>query len=205
MGIHNKLTYAKCTALEAKVRRRLWWSLIMFDNHICEMFDYKTAMLAPTWDYRTPLNVNDFDIRPEMKTPPAIHEKSTEALFVVVRSDLGEFVRHSAFHLDFTNPSLKTIAKDPPHGTVLEGGALEKIMKDKYLEFCNPENPLHFMTIWTTRGCLAKIRLMEHFSRYSRSSMQQTNTQRDAAISCTLSMLECDTKLMTLPLAKGHL
>jgi hypothetical protein len=74
MGIHNKPIYAKCTALEAEMRRRLWWSLIMFDNRICEMFDYKTAMLAPTWDCRTPLNVNDFSIRPEVKTPPVIHE-----------------------------------------------------------------------------------------------------------------------------------
>ena len=78
-------------------------------------------------------------------------------------------------------------------------------MEDKYLEFCNPENPLHFMTIWTTRGYLAKIRLLEHFSRYSRSSVQQTDTQRDAAISHALSMLECDTKLLTSPLTKGYL
>lgn len=208
MVIHNESSYAKCTALEAEMRRRLWWSLIIFDNRICEMSDYKTAMLAPTWDCRIPLNVNDFDIRPEMKSPPAIHDKPTEALFAVVRSELSDFVRHSAFHLDFTNPSLKTIAKDTQHGPVLEGDeliALEKTIEDKYLEFCNPENPLHFMTIWTTRGYLAKIRLLEHYSRYSMSSVQQTDTQLDAAISHALSMLECDTKLMTSPLTKGYL
>ena len=208
MGIHNESTYAKCTALEAEIRRRLWWSLIIFDNRICEMADYKTTMLAPTWDCRTPLNVNDSDIQPEMKTPPAIHEKPTEALFAIMRSELGEFVRHSVFHLDFTNPSLKTIAKDTQHGPVSEGGelmALEKTMEDKYLKFCDPENPLHFMTIWTTRGYLAKNRLLEHYSRYSRSSVQQTDAQRDSAISYALNMLECCTKLVTSPLTKGYL
>lgn len=208
MGIHNESTYARCTALEAEMRRRLWWSLIIFDNRICEMVDYKTATLAPTWNCRTPSNVNDFEIRPEMKTPPAIHRKPTEALFAVVRSELGDFIRHSAFHLDFTNPSLNIIGKDTRHGPVLEGGeliALEKTMEDKYLAFCNPENPLHFMTIWTTRGYLAKNRLLEHYSRHSTSSVQQTDTQRNTAISHALSMLECDTKLMTSPLTKGYL
>ncbi|KAL2215030.1 fungal-specific transcription factor domain protein [Thermoascus aurantiacus ATCC 26904] len=208
MGIHNESTYARCTALEGELRRRLWWSLIVFDNRICELYDHKTTMLDPTWDCRTPLNVNDFEIQPEMKTPPAIHEKPTEALFVVVRSELGEFVRHSAFHLDFSNPSLKAIANETRHGPVREGDeliALEKTMEDKYLQFCNTENPLHFMTIWTTRGYLAKYRLLEHYSRHSKLSVQQTDPQRNAAISHALRMLMCDTKLMTSPLTKGYL
>ncbi|MCJ1305805.1 hypothetical protein MMC08_008621, partial [Hypocenomyce scalaris] len=179
------------------MRRRLWWSLVVFDNRVCEMLNYKTATLAPTWDCRTPLNVDNSEIGPEMKTSPAIHEKATEALFAVVRSELGDFIRHSAF----IDPSLNTIAqgKNTRHSVVLEGVelvALEKTMEDKYLAFCDPENPLHLMTIWTTRGYLARNRLSEHYSRYSTSFVQQTNMQRNAAISYALSMLECDTKLM---------
>lgn len=206
MGIDNEATYSRCTALEGEMRRRLWWSLIMFDNRICEMSNHKTTMLIPTWDCRSPLNINDFDIRPEMKSPPPSHDKPTEALFAVVRSEMGEFIRHSAFHLDFTNPSLKKIVKHTQHDPVLESGrliAFEKTIEDKYLRFCIPENPLHFMTIWTTRGHLAKIRLMEHYLRHS--SMQQTDAQRGTAISYALSILECDTKLMTSPLTKGYL
>lgn len=190
------------------MRRRLWWSLILFDTRICEMADYKTAMLAPTWDCRTPLNLNDFDLQPEMKDLPAVQEKSSEALFAVVRSEMGEFVRHSAFYLDFVSPALKAVAKDVQGGHVPEGGelvALEKMTEDNHLKFCNPENPLHFMTIWTARGYLAKNRLLEHYSRFPSSSVQQTDEQRDAAISHALSMLESDTNLMTSPLTKGYL
>jgi len=172
------------------------------------MFDYKTATtLAPIWDCRTPLNLNDFEIRPEMKTSPTVNDRPTEALFTVVRSELSNFVRHSAFHLDFANPSLNTFAKETRQGPAPEGGeliTLERTMEDKYLAFCNPENPLHFMTIWTTRGYLAKIRLLEHYSRLSGSSMDQTDTQRNAAISYALRMLECDTKLMNSPLTMGY-
>lgn len=207
MGIHDESTYAKHTALEAEMRRRLWWSLIIFDNRIAEMSEYKTSMLLPTWDCKIPINVNDFDFRPEMKTLPLAQEEPTEALFAVVRSEVGEFIRHSSFHLDFTNPSLKTIAKDVRHGHEPEGGGLmplEKRLNQRYLRYCNEENPLHFMTIWTTRGYLAKARLLEHYAIRSRSSMPPTETQRNEAFLDALHVLDCDTKLMTSPLTKGY-
>lgn len=162
------------------------------------MTDHKIAMLTPVWDCRTPASLNDFDLQPEMKDPPVVQERSSEAVFAVVRSEIGEFVRHSTFHLDFVSPALKSVAKDVQGGHVPEGGemvALEKMIEDNYLDFCNPENSLQFMTIWTARGYLAKNRLLEHYSKYPRSSVQQTDVQRDAAVSHALSMLECDTNL----------
>ena len=207
MGLHSESAYAKCSALEAEMRRRLWWSLVLFDARICEMVDYKIAMLTPVWDCRTPVSLNDFDLQPEMKNPPVVQERSSEAVFAVVRSEMGEFIRHSAFHLDFVSPALKSVAKDVQGGHVPEGGelvALEKMIEDNYLNFCNPENPLHFMTIWTARGYLAKNRLLEHYSKHPRSSVQQTDVQRDTALTHALSMLECDTNLKTSPLTKRY-
>ncbi|KAK4862822.1 hypothetical protein LT330_002955 [Penicillium expansum] len=206
IGIHDESTYGRCSALEAEMRRRLWWSLIIFDNRICEMSDYKTASLAPTWDCRAPLNVSDFELQPDIKTAPKTNDRPTEMLFAVVRSELADFVRHSAFHLDFTNPYLNTIS---PRSTTTDEAeqlmALENKIEETHLALCNPENPLHFMTIWTMRGYLAKNRLLQHYSRYSTASMQQTDTQRNVGISHALRMLECDTNLMTSPLTKGYL
>ncbi|KAE8451275.1 hypothetical protein EG329_004440 [Mollisiaceae sp. DMI_Dod_QoI] len=208
MGIDSESALAKCTPLEAELRRRLWWSLVLFDTRISEMAEHKTATLSPTWDCRIPLNVNDSDLRPEMKEPPAVQGKSTEALFAVVRSELAEFVRHAMFHLDFTNPALMSSFKTVQHSPdaeVTELATLEKIVEDKYLSFCDPENPLHFMTIWWTRTYLAKCRLLEHHSRCSSTSVNQTEAQRDIAISHALRILECDTKLRTSPLTKRFL
>ncbi|KAI0122095.1 hypothetical protein F4814DRAFT_407542 [Daldinia grandis] len=207
MGIHDETTCAKFTALEAEMRRRLWWSLIIFDNRISELCDYKTASLAPTWDCKTPLNVYDSEIRLEMKTPLAIHETPTEAIFTVVRSELADFVRHSAFHLMFTNPSLSTIAKGTRRGSASEGDeldVLEKTIEDKYLAFCDLDNPLHFMTAWTARGYLAKIRILDYYSKHLTSTAQPTELQRTTTIAAALGMLECDTKLITSPLVKGY-
>lgn len=207
MGIHNESTYAKTPILEAEMCRRLWWSLVLFDTRICELAVYKSMMLVPTWDCRPPLNVNDFDLQIEMKRPPIVHGQSTEAHFAVVRSEIGNFIRHSAFHLDFVNPILKSIAKDVQHGPIPEGGeliTLEKMIEVKYLGFCNPVNPLHFMTIWTARSQLARYRLIEAYSRIPKSSIQQTDTQHDAINTHALKLLECDTNLMASPLVKGY-
>lgn len=171
------------------------------------MSEFKTTHLTPIWDCKIPLNVNDFELRPEMKNSPATHDKPTEALFAVVRSELADFVRHSAFHINFISPSLNPIAK-PRHGPTPDGDELtllEKTIEDKYLNSCDPDNPLHFMTIWTTRAYLARMRLLEHYSRFSTSPTPPTDAQRSAAVSHALGMLECETRLRTSPLTKGFL
>lgn len=207
MGLHDESAYSGYNALEAEIRRRLWWSLVTFDHRLCEMSEYKTTNLTPVWDCKTPLNVNDFELRPEMKTSPPTHSRPTEALFTVVRSELADFIRHSGFHINFINPSLNVIAK-PRHGNtadVDELTLLEKTIEDNYLKFCDPDNPLHFMTIWTTRAYLARNRLLKHYSNSSTSAAPQTDAQRSAAVSHALSMLECETRLRTSPLTKGFL
>ncbi|KAG8527919.1 uncharacterized protein KY384_006835 [Bacidia gigantensis] len=203
MGIHMESALAKCAVVEAEMRRRLWWSLVLFDTRIGEIANSRPIMLDPTWDCKTPLNVNDTDLRPEMKGSPAAQRSPTEALFAVVRGKLGDFVRHSEFHLDFTNPALKPIVQHLQNRSAPEDTQLakfEQLIEDQYLKYCDQDNPIHFMTTWSTRAFLAKFRLLEHHARHSRSKVRQTETQHDAATSYALRMLECATKIMTSPL-----
>lgn len=127
------------------MRRRLWWSLMLFDARMSSLSDHKPMILAPTWDCAIPLNFGDSDIREETKERPPSRTGVSEAFFAVVRSELGQFIRYTRFHLDFTNPALKPIAKELPHGGDLN--ALEKIVEDKYLKFCGPENSLQYMAL----------------------------------------------------------
>jgi len=206
IGIQNESTYTRYTAFEAEMCRRLWWALVLFDARIAEMDKMRVSSLAPTWDCKPATNINDLDLRPEMRELPTNPGNTSEAIFVVVRSMLGEFVRHSAFYLDFTVPALKAIAKTVQHPAAECGSlaTLENMMEDKYLKFCNPENPLHFMAMWITRAHIAKHRLLEYYAEYSGPSAQQTDAQRHTAISHALRMIECDTKLIMSPLTKGY-
>ncbi|KAI3006725.1 transcriptional regulator family: Fungal Specific TF [Aspergillus niger] len=192
MGLHNESTYTRYTALEAEMRRRLWWSLVVFDHRMCEMSDNRITTLTPTWDCWIP------------------NEKPTEALFTVVRSALADLIRHTNFHINFVNPVLAAVAKakEPRHISASadnEVSPIQKTIEEKYLAFCDSADPLHYMTIWTTCGYLARNRLLDYYARHSTSpATQQTDAQRYAALSYALEMLECDTKLRVSPLTSRY-
>lgn len=199
IGIDDESRIRCHTAFEAEMRRRLWWSLVLFDSRIAELAEFKPASLIPTWNCRTPSNLNDSDLRVEMKELPP-QGQSTEAIFVAVRGQLGDFLRHAPFHLDFTNPALKPIAKDKTDLVIME-----KKIEEDFLGFCDDGNALQFMTTWAARGQLSKCHLMRHYSKYSSSVVYQSNAHREAIMFHALRMLECDTKVMTSPLTQGYL
>lgn len=210
MGLHDKSSYAKHTVLESEIRCRVWWSLVLLDQRVCEISDYRATTLVPIWECRTPSNLSDFELRPEMNSSPAFHDRPTDALFIVVRTEMADFIRHTQFHLDFVNPTFNHIARAnrPSQRPTSEGSevtALETMIEEKYLAHCDPDDPLHFMTIWVARGYIARNRLLEYYSRHSKSAGQQTDSQRSAALTYALSMLDCDTKLRNSPLTKRYL
>ena len=208
MGIHSERSLGQCTFFEAEMRRRLWWAMVLLDTRLAGLSGSKTITLEPSWDCKVPLNVSDTDLQPEMKVPPAMRGDPTDAVFAVVRSELGEHIRHTTFHLEFANPNLKPIARHFQNGSALESGDIAKLeekIEDKYLKFCVQDNPLHFMTTWSTRAQLAKHRLMEHNWRVANSSIRRGEAQYDAATAAALIVLECDTKVMSSPLTKGFI
>ncbi|KAL9081336.1 MAG: hypothetical protein Q9159_007344 [Coniocarpon cinnabarinum] len=207
MGIHNESANSKSTPFEAEMRRRLWWSLVMFDARASEVSGSSATTLNPTWDCRTPLNVNDFDLRPDMKALPTPRKECTDSMFAVVRSLIADHTRHSGFHLDFTNPILKSVARAVREGSNGENDevrSLEWMVENTYLKYCNEEDPVHFVALWTARLQIAKNHLFEHYAKMSKNSYEQAETPRDAMITCALTMLECDTKPMTSKHVRGY-
>ena len=206
MGIHSESTLTKYSPFEAEMRRRLWWSLVLFDTRVGEMSNFHTVTLDPTWDCNIPLNANDSDLRPGMKRLPANRGRSTDAIFVVLRGEVGQFTRHSGSHLDFTNPALKSIAENRNKGPARECSDLDDLeatIENQYLKSCDQDDPLHFVTTWTARRSFAKCRLMEHHSRSYDSKTSPTDEEFDTATSHALRILACDTQIMTSSLTKG--
>ncbi|KAJ5102783.1 hypothetical protein N7532_003312 [Penicillium argentinense] len=169
------------------MRRRLWWSLVLFDSRIGEMAaDHRSTLLTPYGIPRPPEQVGALTAD---QTP------LTEALFVVVRSEVADFVRHSAFHLDFTY-----LTSEDDFGDLT---SLERMMEEKYLKFTHLEIPFQFMATWMARGYLAEFLLMEHHSRYSTTC--PTDDQRDTGICLAMRRLESDTKFMSSPLTRRYI
>ncbi|KAI8933395.1 hypothetical protein NX059_010010 [Plenodomus lindquistii] len=183
MGIHNEATNCRHGILEAEMRRRLWWSMVLFDARIAEVTDLKTSNLIPTWGCKVPLDVNDFDLRAEMKRLPLVYTQTSEALFAVVRSKIGDGVRNEHSHLDFVNPALKPIARNSC-SDALSGAhdlqTLESTIETQYLSKCDLDNPIHYMTIWMARVSLTKAHFTHHLAAFG--LVLQAWTAREKAL-----------------------
>ncbi|KAH0170793.1 hypothetical protein KCU67_g2474, partial [Aureobasidium melanogenum] len=199
MGLDNESANARCGPLEGEMRRRIWWALLLFDNRVCEMGDYRAVTLTPSWNCKIPANLNDVDLQAAMKTLPSSHHGPTESILAVLRYAVADLVRHSSFFLDFTNPALKALAKPEDHGGDLV--SLQQKIEDDYLRHLNPENPHHFTTLWLIRGHIARYLLFQHFAI---PPDKQTQQERDNSISHALAMLDCHTRIMTNPSTKRH-
>lgn len=205
MGLHSEAANLKHPVLEAEMRRRLWWALVLFDARIGELADNKSTALSPTWDCRRPLNVNDSDLWPRMTDAPAAHSQPTEAIFVVLRSHLGDFIRYADFYLDFNAPAVRSLARyhhrqqDPDSMP-----RLETVIGDGYLQCCDEKNPLQLFTAWVTRGTIAKYNLLAYYSSCSWTSDPPSEKHRDVAMSYALDILHYDTQIHTSPLTRGY-
>ncbi|CAE7186311.1 hypothetical protein PTNB73_06510 [Pyrenophora teres f. teres] len=207
MGIDSEAVNSKYPALEAELRRRLWWSLVLFDSRIAEMTDSRLATLLPTWDCKVPLSVNDSALRNDMKNRPIEFEITSEAVFAVTRCRIGNYIRHSASHLDFVNPTMKYLAEKSRLAHGLEYGDLvefEAMIETNYIARCDAQNPLHFMTIWWARVSLAKVQFAHYLSTRATDPDKETTEQRDDGLRRACDMLECDTALMESPSITGY-
>ncbi|KAI0474897.1 hypothetical protein GGR56DRAFT_485552 [Xylariaceae sp. FL0804] len=205
MEIHAEESLANLPVLEAEMRRRLWWAFKLLDTRIGELAAHKFTAMGPGWDCRIPLNVNDSDLLPEMSRPPASLETPTEALFAVVRSELGDFVRKSRFDASMNYKGLfKHGADKAPPTTAPTIDDAAQTMENRYLQSCDPRNALHFMTMWTARETLARYRLIEYYHDHSNPGIEITDQERDVSVSYAVDMLDHDTRIQVSPLTQGY-
>ncbi|KAI0391841.1 hypothetical protein F5Y17DRAFT_438870 [Xylariaceae sp. FL0594] len=223
MRLHSEAVNARFPPREAEMRRRLWWSLVLFEARISELADVKVSSLAPTWDCRIPLNVADSELGTDLQQQQQQQQQqrqqkqgdgqrcyATEAIFPVVRSAIADHIRHASFFLDATCPALKPLlsvkgrrSRTHDQGKVTAAAAeeselaiLEKQIEDKYLRLCDPGNPLQYATIWMARTLMAKYRLIEYLMNHGDSNSAQTEAQRAEATAHALRILECDNMVM---------
>ncbi|KAK4624460.1 hypothetical protein CLAFUW4_05673 [Fulvia fulva] len=176
----------------------------MFDNRVAELSNNKAAMMGPTWDCKTPTGISDYDLRPEMKTIPSAGSRPTEALSAVVRSQLMDFIRHSQFHLEFTRVVGNNDRSSASLSKAVDLETFEKGLEDQFFKLCSDDNPLQVMAINMIRGYLAKCHLLQQRSKEVKATVKQAEPKRNLVITYAMKMLECDTKLMTLPLTRGY-
>jgi hypothetical protein len=136
---------------EAEIRRRLWWQILIVEGRSALLSGVTTeGAFGNSWDTKRPLNINDSDLSPLMREPPAEHTGVTEMLFCTVRFDVGETMR-----------KLKVGERN---GMTLEGKKLVIDELEAKLEprisKCDPSIPLHLLAMFMGKSTLAQLRLL---------------------------------------------
>ncbi|KFA45621.1 hypothetical protein S40293_08633 [Stachybotrys chartarum IBT 40293] len=202
LGLHSEAICAKHDALEAEMRRRLWWAIILFDVRISEMAQAPSLALAAPWDCRVPRNVNDTDLRAERKEPPIARDEPSDAVFVAIHCIIASYMRYVDFHSNSLNTALRGTGQtgvSPPAPVV----AFSKMIEERHFRLLDDENPLHFMTRWTAKTFLAKFKLMEHYVTFSSPDKPPNDVQLDYFNRLAMNVIECDTRIFTTPMIKG--
>ncbi|KAK2593868.1 hypothetical protein QQS21_008445 [Conoideocrella luteorostrata] len=113
---HDEATDSKCTVFEGEMRRRLCWSMMLFDNRMSDIASSNSFLQVPIWNCETPLNVSDSELQKGMKEAPVVTSKVSDCIVAVVRSELGDHVRRSATHVDYINSRPGLTTKVPSDG-----------------------------------------------------------------------------------------
>jgi hypothetical protein len=197
IGLHRDGASLGLAALETELRRRLWWQILVFDGRMAELSGSGFSVLASLSDTKLPLNVNDIDLQPGVMEPPAEHTGATEMMFCLLRYEFGRFFKDSklgprgptsAFDGVWQVLTTSEISIAERDQTINE---LQEILESKFLRFCDPLNPLHFLCGALARSALATMRFKVHHPR-GRGGQKIPTEELNMLFTSSLRIIEYD-------------
>ena len=148
MGLSTDGTNYAIPPFEVELRRRLWWQIVLLDTRVSESSGAGTSILTYTWRTRLPSNVNDSDLFPAMRDPPAERPGITEMIFVRLRCEGRQLVEQSREGSQaFTGTQPDVIDE------------FERRLERDYLLHCDRLVPLHVISTMMARSFLCKLRM----------------------------------------------
>lgn len=147
MGLNFDGTTFGLLPFEIEMRRRLWWQLILLDFRVSELSGAGSSALGHNWTTKVPLNINDSDLYPDMKEPPAEYPGVTEMMYVIMRCEIVELMHNLR-----TSP-ISLSEKDKAIDELKES------LESKYSKYADPSVPLHLITMLMERGLICKMHM----------------------------------------------
>ncbi|KAM3066085.1 hypothetical protein ACMFMG_010574 [Clarireedia jacksonii] len=171
MGMQRDGVLLGLSPFETEIRRRVWWQLKMHDFRAAEL-NGQSKFRIFEFDETPPkkaANVNDCDLWPTMPSPPVETTKPTEMIWCVLRSDLATFAAEqiakmkNATKSKFTSDEYAAVDDLKMKDDFIKG--LEDMLEMKYLRFCDPSQPLQFLTLLGARISTNIVRFVAHHPR----------------------------------------
>lgn len=207
IGLHRAGELLNLPPFETEMRRRLWMVMIQLDLRTAELCGCGLSVTTDLWATKPPLNVNDCDLYPEMREPPAEQENATEMAFLLLRAQMGLFLKQTipgnvAFDgcwSGLTDPSVSIVERDRAIDE------FEQTLEEKFVRHCDLHVPVQCMTFYAAKASICKLRLFAHFPRVTQSPPPSDSAstplgsveEENLLFTNSLRILECCTKMRT--------
>jgi hypothetical protein len=166
MGLHRDGTSLGLPPFETEMRRRLWWYIVHTDCLSSNFTGTKPSTDLFLSDTKTPLNVEDDDLKPDMTVLPPERSGLTSMASRLLKCDVLQFLSRATEKFSFTSGDIF----GSPRTTIAERDRMvdqiEDTLERKYLRYCDPSNAQHYFTSIMGRATICKLRLMAHNPRH---------------------------------------
>lgn len=191
LGLHRDGASLGLPVFEVEMRRRLSWQIVTIDGRGASEAGQGSLGGVGIWDMKIPSNLNDSDLDPNMREAPLEHTGPTEMIFCLVRYTAGDYFRASAmlgaFDGNWQTPTkgMQTAGRDKQIDEV------EAILEHKFIRYCDPVIPLHFLAAAVARGVVYSMRVMAHHPRQQPDQgVNMSQEEKDLLFVNSLRMVE---------------
>ncbi|KAJ5921471.1 hypothetical protein N7466_009797 [Penicillium verhagenii] len=160
LGLHRDSSHFGLGVFETEMRRRLWWYIYLLDIRLSDSQATSPQIREGDYDTRLPLNINDDDLSPDIVEAPQERVGFTEMTLTLVRCEIlishRKLMQISSFGVGGHNTLFQTRL------SAIEEA--RRSLDERYLQFCDLQIPIHWVTATIARIAIARLWLVSHFS-----------------------------------------
>ncbi|KAL6898521.1 hypothetical protein GGI43DRAFT_78707 [Trichoderma evansii] len=183
IGLHRDGSKLGLSPFESEVRRRLWWHLLARDGRAAEDHGISSWSTVPGYDTKMPLNIDDNELRPDMKELPPPHNGWTKMSLPLTCMEVAQTLQTMA------NLSMTPSGATPKE--VIRSNLFSQLRSrvEHYIKPCNPVIPIQRMAMKTA---LAVVHKIDFVTRQQLANLENPDKRNTFATEANLlSALRC--------------
>ena len=199
MGLHRDGVDIQLPPFETEIRRRLWWQIIMLEARAGEFSGVGQVIRDLIWTTKMPLNVNDSSLHPSMVELPAEQNGATEMIHCLIRYEVGQAMRSGGGKSTLDGSWQRFNSSELPVQEKEQAiQCAEHLLEQKFLRYCDPSIPLHFMSAIMARTTMCKLRFRTYHPRHYWARPERVpQEEKDMLFSICVKILEYDNVAQT--------
>jgi hypothetical protein len=183
IGLHRDGSKLGISPFESEVRRRLWWHFLARDGRAAEDHGISSWSTVPGYDTKMPLNIDDNELRPDMKELPPSHSGWTKMSLPLTCMEVAQTLQAMA--------NLSMTPSGPTPKEVIRSNLLTQLRSrvEQYIKPCNPVIPIQRMAMKTA---LAMVHKIDFVTRQQLANLENPDKRNTFATEANLlSALRC--------------